>query len=119
MNSRHNNRVNTGQFGLSFVDGEKLYRPAQKMGGMASSSEQLWATPSSSALERATHSHSHSQPEKFHLKTNAGPISLQKFGAAKITIPGDINKPVFLKKLTQFLYDELRIIGAHGYPIIM
>jgi hypothetical protein len=119
MNSRQASRVQTGPFGLSFVDGDKLYRPVRKAGGMASSNEHLWATPTTNALERATDSHSQSQAERIHLKTHAGPISLQKFGAAKITIPGDINKPVFLKKLTQFLYDELRIIGAHRYSRII
>lgn len=53
---------------------------------------------------------------KRHL-TNGALISepIQKRGAAKTHIPGDLTKPFYLKRALQNVYEELRILGALGY----
>ena len=50
-----------------------------------------------------------------HFRYDSGIQSLQKRGASRTHIPGDLSKPPFLKRALAFIHDELRILGALQY----
>lgn len=102
---REQTKRSSAQFGLSFIDGEKLStRTFQKAaGGMASTA---WAVPAEPPQIQRQSSH-----EKINYRL--GNIqSLQKRGAAKLVIPGDLTKPTFLKQILGYVNKELRFLGA-------
>jgi hypothetical protein len=51
----------------------------------------------------------------MHFRYDSGIQSLQKRGASRTHIPGDLSKPAFLKRALAFIHDELRILGALQY----
>lgn len=118
-------------FGRTFTDGERIENSNfKRVGGMTREVNVAWSSRSSS---RAGSSHPPtdapisviSVAEDLHDAHHSKNIqirrmdpslnSTQKRGASKSFIPGDVTKPIFLKRALHFINEELRIIGATRY----
>ena len=129
--SRPSSGGGTRFFGRTFTDGERIENTNfKRVGGMTREVNVAWSSRSSS---RAGSSHPQtvapisviSVAEDLHDAHHSKHIqiprmdptlnSTQKRGASKSFIPGDVSKPIFLKRALHFINEELRIIGATRY----
>jgi hypothetical protein len=106
-------RSTTSGFGFTLIDGQKLERRHQKAGGMTSARHvECWGETSSRSSKQFQFQENVTK-KIFHTDAEIHP--LQKRGASKIVIPGDVSKPALLKRMLQFRNDELRAIDAEMY----
>lgn len=105
----------------------------KKVGGMAREVNYAWSSRTSSragssrpaadapvsiitvanTLQDDPHHTKHVQIPRIDSTLN----STQKRGASKTYIPGDVSKPLFLKRALHFINEELRIVGATKYGL--
>ncbi|KAI8893904.1 hypothetical protein BC833DRAFT_606862 [Globomyces pollinis-pini] len=97
-------------YGHTFSDGEAMDK-RKSFGGLTTTHVQAWDKTSSTSKSSTT-TKIMKRPTINHLNNPSGILSTQKRGASKIVIPGDVSKPIFLKKLLSFIREELRVLDA-------